>query len=78
VPEDYQLGSPQPSISGHAWCGAGGSERWRFTLLLDPCVRTREEIDWAALLPGDRLTGWLSPDPERRTMTIDPLGGRPD
>jgi hypothetical protein len=78
VAEEYDLPSPQACIRGRAWCGPNGQEPWQFTLLIDPNTRARTDIDWSALLPGDRLTGWLSPDPQRRTLTIDPLGGSPD
>ena len=53
-------------------------EPWRFTLVITPGVGTCEEIDWSALLPSDGSTGWLSPHPEARSMTIDPLSGYPD
>ncbi|GAA3198292.1 hypothetical protein ACFO1B_01880 [Dactylosporangium siamense] len=69
---------PRPCVRGRAWCGPDGQEPWAFTLLLAPGTRSRAAVDWAALLPGERLTGWLSPDPLRRTMTIDPLDGYPD
>jgi hypothetical protein len=64
--EEYTLHSPQPCISGRAWCGPNGQEPWRFTLLVGPDTRSREEIDWSVLLPGDRLTGWLSPNPRHK------------
>jgi hypothetical protein len=35
-------------------------------LLTVPTVIAKEEIDWAALLPEDWLTGWLTPDPQKR------------
>lgn len=78
IAEEYDLGGPKPSVSGRAWCGAGGQERWRFTLVLAPGVEAPEQIDWLALLPGDQSTGWLSPDPEARTLTIDPSSGVPE
>ncbi|WP_127501969.1 hypothetical protein [Actinoplanes solisilvae] len=78
IPEEYDLAGSAPSIRGRAWCGADGQDRWRFTLILAPGTGTRERIDWPALLPGDRLTGWLSPDPEARTMIIDPSSAYPD
>lgn len=78
VAEEYDLDLPQPCIRGRAWCGPSGQEPWRFTLLVDPRTRSREKIDWLALLPDNRLTDWLSPHPQRKTMTIDPLHGYPD
>ena len=76
--DEYALLSAQPCIRGRAWCGPSGQEPWRFTLLAGLEILVREHIDWSALLPGARMTGWLSPDPRRRTMVIDPLGGRPE
>jgi hypothetical protein len=78
IAEEYELSSPQPCIRGRAWCGPDGQQPWRFTLIVDPQTRSHEEMDWSALLPGDRLTGWLFPDPRVKTMTIDPLGGYSD
>jgi hypothetical protein len=77
VAEDYDLSAAEPCIRGRAWCGPSGQEPWRFTLILDPRTGTPAEIDWPALLPGDGLTGWLTPDPQARTMTIDPARPRP-
>lgn len=76
--EEYDLCPPQPAIRGRAWCGPSGQEPWRFTLLVGPETRSRDEIDWSALLPSDQLTGWLSPNLRQRSMVIDPLGGCPD
>jgi hypothetical protein len=53
-------------------------EQWDFTLLTVPTVIAKEEIDWAALLPEDWLTGWLTPDPQKKTLPIDPLSGYHD
>jgi hypothetical protein len=36
-------------------------EQWNITLLTAPSVMDREEIDWAAALPEDTVTGWLRP-----------------
>jgi hypothetical protein len=76
--EEYDLRPPRRTIRGRAWCGPDGQESWRFTLLVGQDVWSREEVDWSVLLPADRLTGWLSPDPQQRSMVIDPLGGYPD
>jgi len=78
IAERYDLLPPQPCIRGRAWCGSDGQEPWTFTLLVEQDTRSRAGINWSALLPDDRLTGWLSPDPQHKTMTIDPMGGHPD
>lgn len=72
VPQDYDLEGPEPSIRGRAWCGPDGQQPWRFTLRCGTAATTRDGIDWAALLPHDAATCWLSPDPEHATLTIDP------
>lgn len=77
VADEYDLHGAQPLIRGHAWCGPTGQERWAFTLLLDPALDARHEIDWATVLPGEQVTGWLTPDPQRRAMKIDPSSAYP-
>jgi hypothetical protein len=74
----YHLDPPEPCVRGRAWFGPTGQDVWDFTLLLDPATRARSDVDWAALLPDERLTGWLSPRPHDRRLVIDPLGGHPD
>jgi hypothetical protein len=78
VVEEYDLLGEEPCIRGRAWCGPSGQESWRFVLLVDPATRSRDEINWSALLPDDRITGWLSPDPQDKTLVVDPLSGHPD
>lgn len=78
VPEEYDFSAVPPRIRGQAWCGGTGQERWQFTLILGPEVHAREMIDWRSLLPVDDLTGWLSPDSDAKTMSIDPTNGYPD
>jgi hypothetical protein len=76
VPEEYDLLGEPRCIRGRAWIGQGRrQEQWNFTLLTTPPVMDRREIDWAAVLPGDALTGWLTPDLQRKTLKIDPLSG---
>jgi hypothetical protein len=76
VPEEYDLLGEQRCIQACAWIGHGRlQEEWNFTLPLASAVMDREEIGWAALLPQDTLTGWLAPDPQRKTLMIDPLSG---
>ena len=78
VPEKYDLLGEQKRIHGLAWIGDGRRmEQWNFTSLTAPVI-AQEGIDWAALLPEDTQTGWLTPDPQRKTLTIDPLSGYHD
>ncbi|MEN3611368.1 hypothetical protein AAH979_17635 [Plantactinospora sp. ZYX-F-223] len=73
VAEEYNLLCEEPCIRGRAWCGPNGQEPWKFVLLVAPTVRMREEIIWSTLLPDDRMTGWLQPDIQNKSMIIDPL-----
>jgi hypothetical protein len=78
VAEEYDLLREEPRIRGHAWCGPSGQEQWKFVLLVDPAALSQEEINWSALLPDGRMTGWLSADHQTKTMTIDPLSCYPE
>ena len=78
LPEDYDLTNAERQVNGVAWCGPDGQERWRFTLIVGHDTTTRDNIDWSALLPGERLTGWLTPDLQNKTLRIEPLSGYDD
>jgi hypothetical protein len=41
-------------------------------------VISREEIDWAALLPPKNVTRWMSFDERRRYIEIEPAAAVPD
>lgn len=56
-PERFELGDGESGVSGRAWFGPDGQDNWRFTLLLGSAVTDRAAILWAALLPGDGMTG---------------------
>ncbi|MBE1488744.1 hypothetical protein [Plantactinospora soyae] len=72
VAGEFDLDAARPCVRGRAWCGRTGQEDWTFVLLLGRAVASRQDIDWAALLPDENATGWLTPDPRERTMRIDP------
>jgi hypothetical protein len=57
--------------------GQEGQERWQFVLYLGP-ARPREEIDWAAMLPAEDVTGWLKLDFKTKFMKVNPLGAYAD
>jgi hypothetical protein len=78
LPEDYDLTGAERQISGVAWCGPSGQEQWRFTLVLGQQAASRDRIDWPTLLPGERLTGLLTPDLQNKTLRIEPLSGYDD
>jgi hypothetical protein len=79
LPNDYILESPLPRITGKCWICNGPSQiNWGFTLLLPSTVISREEIDWAALLPPKNVTRWMSFDERRRYIEIEPAAAVPD
>ena len=80
LPNWYRLDESPPCISGRTWICKRGypDEEWDFKLLLPHPVASREEIDWAALLPPDNVTRWLSMDFVRKRLRIDPSVAVPD
>ena len=60
--EQYRLDDPIPRVTGRAWIGTGSRKQdgWEFSLFLDNATRTREDVCWEALLPGDEVTGPVS------------------
>lgn len=64
-------------VTGRAWVGRDGQECWQFALYLGP-ARPREQIDWAAVLPPEDVTGWLSMDFRTKFMKLNPLAARAD
>lgn len=79
-PSRYVLDGRQPRVIGHVWMGIGPrfQERWGYTLLLDRPVRSAEEIDWSVLLPPEDVTRWLTVDPGRKVVVIEPSAAVPD
>jgi hypothetical protein len=79
-PEEFDLAGGDRQITGVALCGnrGHGLDRWQFTLVLSRDTASRDQIDWSALLPSDRLTGWLTPDPQNKTLRLEPLSGYDD
>jgi hypothetical protein len=78
-PYEFHLDGAEPTITGRAYCGSTGQERWTFVLVLPPgTARTRKAIDWARLLPPVDVTQWLSPHPRVKRLVIDPHGAVPD
>jgi hypothetical protein len=74
IPEQYLLDDPTPRVTGRAWIGTGPrkQDRWEFSLFLDKAARTREDVCWETLLPGDEVTGWLGVDLEGRRLRVTP------
>ena len=79
IPSEYILDGPAPNITGRVWiCNGPRQAEWEFTLLLPRPFRSREEIDWAALLPTENVTRWMSLDENGRRVEIEPAVAVPD
>jgi hypothetical protein len=78
IPSQY-LDGPSPRVTGKAWiCNGPAQDEWDFALLLPGPVGSREEIDWAALLPSEGVTRWMAFDEGRRYIEIEPWVAVPD
>jgi len=79
IPSQYLLDDSQPRITGKAWiCNGPAQDKWDFALLLPQPLMSREEIDWAALLPPKGVTRWMAFDERRRYIEIEPAVAVPD
>jgi hypothetical protein len=78
-PSLYLLDGPSPRITGRAWiCNGQQQADWEFALLLPRQFGSREEIDWAALLPTYDVTRWMAFDERRGYIEIEPAVAVPD
>jgi len=78
-PSRYVLDDSAPRIIGVAWiCNGPQEAEWEFTLFLPAAVGSRDEIDWAALLPADNVTRWLAFDVHAKRIQIEPAAAVPD
>jgi hypothetical protein len=79
APEAYFITGRRARILGHAWiCKGSHQMEWKFELLLPHRVRSRDEIDWASLLPSHDATRWLAVDKERQFIQIEPAAAVPN
>jgi len=80
TPELYYLGHSEPRIAGRAWIcyGQQRQEEWPFTLFLPAPVGSRDEVDWAALLPPENVTRWLAFDAASKRIQSLTLPDRED
>ncbi|QEH36049.1 hypothetical protein OJF2_46070 [Aquisphaera giovannonii] len=80
MPDQYIPSDDPPRVLGRAWMGIGPrhQEQWAFTLLLGRPYGSPEDIDWADLLPPPHVTKWLTVDPRRKHLTIEPTAAVPD
>jgi hypothetical protein len=73
IPHQFFLDDPTPRISGVTWiCNGPRQDLWEFTLFLSLPFGSREEIDWASLLPLPNVTRWIALDQRRKYIEIEP------
>lgn len=78
-PSEYQLDGPLPRITGRCWiCDGPRPDEWEFALLLPRSFPSREDIDWASLLPSRNMTRFMAFDEKRRYLEIEPAVAVPD
>jgi hypothetical protein len=79
IPSQYLFAAPRSRITGKAWiCNGPAQDEWDFALLLPRPFQSREEIDWASLLPPTDMTRWMVFDEGRRYIEIKPPFPVPD
>lgn len=80
IPSWYDLDGPIPNVSGIVWMGRGprNMEEWEFALLLGLPFDSVEAIDWSLLLPPEDVTRWLTAEPARKRLILEPGVAVPD
>src|SRR5260370_41807248 len=79
IPQQYLLHVSEPRITGTAWiCNGRSQDKWKFTLILPEPVGSRDEIDWASLLPAENVPRWLALDQPGKHIQIEPAAGTSD
>lgn len=81
-PTSYGLTEDPPKLEGSIYLGRDGQEQWELTLIAprDRAAQALTKNIWEPLLPLDDTTGWLTADPDTKTLRIDlaktePVGG---
>jgi hypothetical protein len=79
IPQQYLISEETPRVVGRAWIGDGPSQHeWEFTLFLPHPAGSRDEIDWASLLPPEDVTRWLAVDLANKRIQVEPLAAVSD
>jgi hypothetical protein len=79
IPEQYLLDDSTPRITGRAWIYNGPKQdQWGFTLFLPHPIGSRDELEWASLLPPENVTRWLALDQRSKRIQIEPSAAVPD
>ena len=73
IPEQYLVSGDEPRIIGRVWiCNGRRQDEWQFTFFLPRPISSREELDWASMLPGENVTRWLALDQIGKQIQIEP------
>jgi hypothetical protein len=70
----YLFDETPPRAEGTIFFGRTGQEVWHLQVALgtQPHATSLDDLDWDALLPARRRTGWLTVDIEARLVAVDP------
>ena len=71
TPIEYLIDDVSPRICGTAWIG-DRQNVWQFTLLLPSAIADCTTFDWSTLLPSAGVTSWMTPEPDKRRLTMEP------
>ena len=79
IPDAFEVVGERCRMKGKVWMALGQErqELWNFAVSLG-LARPREQIDWAALLPAEDVTGWLSLDFDTKFMKVNSFVAHPD
>jgi hypothetical protein len=78
IPEYYRPQREPPLIYGRVWMvEIQQQQEWKFILLLPRQYKSRDDIRWVPLVPPENATGWLTLDPLRQRIVIDPEAAVP-
>jgi hypothetical protein len=79
IADAFEVVGERCRMTGQVWMAFGRArqEPWNFVVYLGP-ARSRQEIDWAAMLPGEDVTGWLALDFDSKFMKVNPFVTHPD
>ena len=80
LPEKFVVTGGGCHVSGKVWFddGRGAQFLWNSVVLLGSSLKMFEGLDWAALIPAEDVTGWLSMDFERKFLKIKSYVTIPD
>jgi hypothetical protein len=80
VRENFVISPGGSHVAGRVWIADGqrGQALWNFVLLLGRSRVPREQVNWAALLLEEEVTGWLYLDFEQKFVKVKLSAAHPD